>query len=227
MPGQASRMLTPEEQADFVALQRLTAELRRAKPNLYVNITTGTWPSPFWLWCSDSVWRGGADCGFCGEGSMRQQWINYRDAITQQLVVRRSPLYPLNSVMNQGITYARRGAAARMTNDLKDLKDEFRMFFADGAQLQELYMTPQMMTPAMWDVLAEAAKMVASQRGGARRHALGRRRREQGRSLRLRGLVAAEGDHCDTQPQQQARLLCVGRGNGVGIAGRRPRGATR
>ncbi len=40
---------------------------------------------------------------------------------------------------------------------MKDLIDEFRMFFGDGTQLQELYMTPQMMTPAMWDALAEAA----------------------------------------------------------------------
>ena len=45
-----------------------------------------------------------------------------------------------------------------MGNDLKDLKDEFRMFFGCGTQLQELYVTPQMMTPKMWDALAEAAK---------------------------------------------------------------------
>ena len=45
-----------------------------------------------------------------------------------------------------------------MGNDLKELKDEFRMFFADGTQVQELYMTPAMMTPPMWDALAEAAR---------------------------------------------------------------------
>jgi hypothetical protein len=32
------------------------------------------------------------------------------------------------------------------------------MFFGDGTQLQELYMTPQMMTPKLWDALAEAAR---------------------------------------------------------------------
>ena len=31
------------------------------------------------------------------------------------------------------------------------------MFFADGTQLQELYITPAMLTPKMWDALAEAA----------------------------------------------------------------------
>ena len=60
--------------------------------------------------------------------------------------------------MNQGITFAQRGIATRMGNDLKDLHDEFRMFFGCGTQLQELYMTPQLMTPEMWDALAEAAK---------------------------------------------------------------------
>ncbi len=144
--------------ADTDALLRLSAELHQARPGLYISNTTGTWPSPYWLWYGDSIWRGGKDCGFSGEGVTRQQWINYRDATTQQNVLRRAPLFPLNSVMNQGITYAQRGTATQMGNDLKDLKDEFRMFFGCGTQLQELYMTPQMMTPEMWDALAEAAK---------------------------------------------------------------------
>jgi len=35
--------------------------LREAEPNLYVNLTTGTYPSPFWLLYADSIWRGGDD----------------------------------------------------------------------------------------------------------------------------------------------------------------------
>jgi hypothetical protein len=155
--GMAYEKLTPGQRADIVALMGLADELRRLWPDLYLSITTGTWPSPYWLWHGDSVWRNGDDCGFCGQGSPRQQWINYRDATTQQMVVRRAPLFPLNSVMNQGITYAKLGTAARMANDLKDVVDEIRMFFGCGTQLQELYVTPQMMTPPMWDALAEAA----------------------------------------------------------------------
>jgi hypothetical protein len=155
--GLAYEKLAPDQRADIVALMRLADELRRLRPDLYLSLTTGTWPSPYWLWHGDSVWRNGDDCGFCGQGSRRQQWINYRDATTQQMVVRRGPLFPLNSVMNQGITYAKLGTAAQMANDLKDVVDEFRMFFGCGTQLQELYVTPQMMTPPMWDALAEAA----------------------------------------------------------------------
>ena len=158
LPNEEYRTPTPAQLEDIEAMLRLTADLRRAQPDVYLSITTGTWPSPYWLWHGDSIWRNGRDMDFIGEGTMRQRWLNYRDAVVRQMVARAGPLYPLNSLMTQGITYARRGNATRMTNELKDLKDEFRIFFASGTQLQELYVTPQMMTPEMWDALAEAAK---------------------------------------------------------------------
>ena len=143
--------------ADMAAMVRLCNELRCIRPDVYISLTTGTWPSPFWLWHGDSIWRNGEDSSFIGEGTLRQQWMNFRDATTQQMVVRRGPLFPLNSVMNQGILVAQLGNGARMGDDLKDVIDEFRMFFGSGTQLQELYMTPQRMTPPMWDALAESA----------------------------------------------------------------------
>jgi hypothetical protein len=147
-----------DDLADIAALLRLCQELRAMRPDAYLVLTTGIWPSPFWLWYGDSVSRNGEDADFCGEGSLRQQWINYRDMDTQQSVVRRGPLCPLNAVMSGGVMYARRGRAAPVNGDAKDLVDEFRMFFGTGTQVQELYMTPQMMTPALWDALAEAAR---------------------------------------------------------------------
>ena len=156
--GLEYKSLNAEELADMAAILQLCRDLRQVRSNLYISLTTGTWPSPYWLWQGDSIWRNGADSSFCGQGTMRQQWMNFRDATTQQMVVRRGPLFPLNSVMNQGILFAQLGNGARMANDLKDVVDEFRMFFGSGTQLQELYMTPQMMTPPMWDALAEAAQ---------------------------------------------------------------------
>ncbi len=142
---------------DIEGLLRLCGELRRLRPDVYLSITTGTWPSPYWLFHGDSIWRNGADCGFHGAGTMRQRWITYRDMITYRMIVQRAPLYPLNSLMVQGICYAQLGTATQMANDLGDLTDEIRMLFGSGTQLQELYVTPGMMTEAMWDALAEAA----------------------------------------------------------------------
>src|SRR5213078_215285 len=40
---------------DGDAMLRLVADLRAAKPDIYINQTTGTWPSPFWLLYVDST----------------------------------------------------------------------------------------------------------------------------------------------------------------------------
>lgn len=139
------------------AMFRLIAELRKIQPDLFVNLTTGTWPSVYYLWLGDSTWRGGADMGFVGPGSKRQQWINYRDAETYRGVVQRGPLYPLNSLMTQGVVHARLGYAAQLEMDPVEFRDEVRSFFASGTCTQELYITPQKLSARNWDDLAEAA----------------------------------------------------------------------
>lgn len=41
------------------ALIRIIEEMREEQPDLFVNTTIGSWPSPFFLMNSDSIWRGG------------------------------------------------------------------------------------------------------------------------------------------------------------------------
>lgn len=142
---------------DGDAMLRLVADLRAAKPDIYINQTTGTWPSPFWLLYVDSTWRGGADHDFHGKGSARQQWMTYRDIQTYRNVVQRGPLYPLNSLMLHGIIYATNASRLTTTSDA-DFADEAREFFGNGTQLQEMYITPSLMNSQNWDDLAEAAK---------------------------------------------------------------------
>ena len=142
--------------SDFDAAITLIGELRAEKPDLYVNLTTGTFPSPFWLRYADSIWRGGEDHSFAGVGTNRQQWITYRDGATFQGVVSRGPLFPLNSLMLHGLIYARR-ANKLDTDPGNDFPSEIRAYFGTGTQLQEMYVTPALLTAANWDALAEAA----------------------------------------------------------------------
>ena len=142
---------------DGDAMLRLVEDLRAAKPDIYINLTTGTWPSPFWLLSGDSTWRGGADHDFSGKGSARQQWMTYRDKETYDNVVQRGPLYPLNSLMLHGIIFATNASKLTTTSDA-DFADEVHEFFGNGTQLQEMYITPKLMNAQNWDDLAEAAK---------------------------------------------------------------------
>ncbi len=94
---------------------------------------------------------------FAGKGTRRQQWLTYRDADTYARMVVQAPLYPLNSFMNQGIAHAKWGTA-RLQADVEIFAQEVHSFFGVGTNLQELYISYDLMTDAMWDSLAEGAK---------------------------------------------------------------------
>ncbi|HEY3862635.1 MAG TPA: enterotoxin [Verrucomicrobiae bacterium] len=142
---------------DFEAMLKLIAELRSLKPDIYINQTTGTWPSPFWLLHADSIWRGGEDHSFVkGTAPQRERWISYKDNDVHDEVVGRSELYPLNSLMLHGIIYAKK--ADGLNHDKNNvLRSEIRAYFGNGTQLQEMYITPSLMTSQNWEDLAEAA----------------------------------------------------------------------
>ncbi len=143
--------------SDFDAMIALIGELRAARPDLFVNLTTGTYPSPFFLRYADSIWRGGEDHDFAGVGSDRQRWITYRDADTYQGIVKKAPLFPLNSLMLHGLIYARH--ADRLATDPQhDFGAEIRAYFGTGTQLQEMYVTPSLLSSDDWDTLAESAR---------------------------------------------------------------------
>lgn len=84
--------------------------------------------------------------------------MTYRDMVTYSNVVQAAPLYPINSLMNQGFAHARYGTALEVGADEGEIRRELRSFFASGTCLQELYVTPEKMTAANWDDLAETAK---------------------------------------------------------------------
>lgn len=143
--------------SDFSAMIHLIGRLREQEPDIFINLTTGTWPSPFWLRYADSTWRGGDDHSFDGVGSWRQKWITYRDEQTYRNIVERGPLYPLNSLMLHGIIYAQK-AKNLDTDPDGDFRDEVHDYFGTGTQLQEMYVTPSLLSEKNWDDLAESAK---------------------------------------------------------------------
>ena len=144
---------------DIHSMLELSKGLHDHKADVYVSATVGTWSSPFWLNYVDSIWRQGMDSGHHGDGDSRQQWMNYRDKVTYERVVKAGPLYPLNSLMVHGILIGDRPgrAPAEMELNEKSVADEIWSFFASGTSLQELYVSPGVSTKEMLDCLGEAA----------------------------------------------------------------------
>lgn len=143
----------------FMALLDVARNLRQENPDVFINVTVGTWPSPFWLNHVDSTWReGSSDVGWTGKGDDRETWLTFRDGYCRKMFVEASPLYPLNSAMHHGIVHGRAFQGEKVGKTGANLKNEARSYFANGASLQELYITPSMMTPEAWNHVAEAAK---------------------------------------------------------------------
>jgi hypothetical protein len=142
--------------SDFAAAISLIGDIRVDKPDTFINLTTGTWASPFWLRYADSIWRDGYDHNFAGVGPKREQWITYRDEQTYQNIVIKGPLFPLNSLMLHGIIFAQH-AVGLDTDPGHDFANEVHSYFATGTDLQEMYITPSLLTAQDWDTLAAAA----------------------------------------------------------------------
>lgn len=150
---------------DVEALLRISEDLRQLKPDVFLNPTTGTWPSPFWLLWADAIWRQESDAGFLGKGSDRQQWLTYRDNATYHATVQRGPLCPISSLMLHGIMlhkYAFKNPydpkSRGVSCEPADVRAEIRSYFATGTCMQELHIDPTLMSDTLWEVLAESAK---------------------------------------------------------------------
>ncbi len=92
-----------------------------------------------------------------GVGSSRQRWITYRDSQVYKNEVKEGPLFPLNSLMLHGMIYAAK-AQGLSTDPNNDFKDEVESFFGSGTQVQEMYVTPSLLSAGDWDTLAQGAK---------------------------------------------------------------------
>ena len=153
---------TGEENAEGII--NIEQELRKVKPDVFLNTTVGTWASPFWFQVSDAVWRQENDWGTIGDqGNSREKWITYRDRLVYQNYVQNSPLCPINTLMTHGFILSKYGGGvANMSKNYADIVREMRCAFACGSGMVEVYADFSLMNSInggkLWGDLAECIK---------------------------------------------------------------------
>ena len=158
---------TGEENAESII--NIEQELRKLKPDVFLNTTVGTWASPFWFQMSDAVWRQENDWGTAGnQGNSREQWITYRDRLVYQNFVQNSPLCPINTIMTHGFILSKYGGGvANMSRNYNDIVREMRCAFACGSGMVEIYADYALMNSInggkLWSELAECIKWQKAQ----------------------------------------------------------------
>ena len=141
------------------AIINIEREVRKIKPDIFLNTTVGTWASPFWFQFTDAVWRQVADYNVIGnQGSDRERWITYRDHLVYQNFVQNSPLCPINTLMTHGFILSKWGAVSK-DMDYEGIVRELRCAFACGSGMVELYNDYELMNKinkgTLWKDLAE------------------------------------------------------------------------
>ncbi len=136
--------------------------LKKKNRGVFINITTGTWHSPWWLQHADSVWMQGGDYGHDGWGSVRQRSITYKDWRMHIAFREKKAQFPLNALMTVGIVKGRYNTDAYRTPDQKesekDWKDHVMMNLGMGTMHLELYISPSIMSEKELAFLAEKIK---------------------------------------------------------------------
>ncbi len=144
---------------DAEGILRVLAELRKARPDIYLNTTVGTWASPFWYLHADSVWRQENDFDQMGTvGDARDKWMTYRDRLVHEVYVQGSPLMPINAIMTHGTIITHNGPPRVMSKDPANCVKEMRASFTSGSGLQEIYADSDILAKnngQLWDELAQ------------------------------------------------------------------------
>ena len=148
----------PADLEDAEGIISVATELRKKKPDIFINTTVGTWASPFWFHFVDSVWRQENDFGQVGNaGDERDRWITYRDRLVYEVFVQGAPLFPINCLMTHGTIITRNGPPNVMSKDPANCVKEMRAAFGSGSGLQEVYADAELLNQQngmLWDELA-------------------------------------------------------------------------
>ena len=155
LPGIYSREANVSTYIDIIKA------VRKINPNIYLNITTGTWLSPWWLKYADCIWMQGADYAYAEDVPSindRDKSITYRDAVLWDDYQKLNLLFPMSSLMTHGIIKGRLNFLGGKNESLDSFSNEVMMYFGRGVMMWELYVSPDLLSDGEWNAIASSIK---------------------------------------------------------------------
>jgi hypothetical protein len=128
-------------------------------PHAFLNITSGTWLSPWWVKYANTIWMQGGDYGYSRVPSIsrRDRAMTYRDFGLYSDYKIKDSWFPIANLMTHGII---KGDLQKL--GAKEPLDKFAnnaaLYFARGIAMWELYVSPDLLTNAQWNVIAQDIK---------------------------------------------------------------------
>jgi hypothetical protein len=131
---------------------------RTQSPDVFLNITSGTWLSPWWLKYANTIWMQGSDYGYANVPSIsqRDRAMTYRDTILYDDLVDKKFWFPIANLMTHGIIKGHLQKLGGEAEPLDKFTDNALLYFARGISMGELYISPDLLTDEEWDALASS-----------------------------------------------------------------------
>ncbi len=139
---------------------------RTLRPEIFLNVTSNMWLSPWWLMYADAIWMGCGDFGLIKTvpAIERREWaITYRDHHLWRRFRKERCQYPMTATMTHGVIYGKRNMLGGRNEPLDVWADNVVWYFLRGMQMKELYITPSILTDAQWDILGRACRWANDQ----------------------------------------------------------------
>ena len=135
--------------------------VRKINPDIFINITIGTWLSPWWLKYADCVWMQGEDYGYADNVPCindRDKAITYKDGVLWDDLRNQQLLFPISSIMTHGIIKGSLNLLGGKNETLDSFSNEVMMYFGRGVSMWELYLTPDLVSGDEWKSITSTIK---------------------------------------------------------------------
>lgn len=129
--------------------------VRELDPDIFLNITSGTWLSPWWLKYADTIWMQGRDYGWSDVPSIsrRDAAITYRDVVLHEDYQVHGVWFPITGLMTHGIIKGHLQKLGGEAEPLDKFTDNAILYFARGVSMWELYVSPNLLSEGEWKAL--------------------------------------------------------------------------
>ena len=134
--------------------------VRKENPNTYLNITSGTWLSPWWVKYANQIWMQGGDYGYSDLPSITQRdaAITYRDNTLFHDFNTYKFWFPIANLMTHGIIKGELQRLGGEQEPIDKFTDNALLYFARGVSMWELYISPDILSDAEWTAIAQSMK---------------------------------------------------------------------
>ena len=132
--------------------------VRAVNPKTYLNISSGTWLSPWWVKYANQIWMQGEDYGYADVPSFSQRdgAMTYKDFVLYDDLVTRDWWFPVSNMMTHGIIKGNLETLGGSDDPSDKFTNDVVFYLGRGVSMYELYISPDLLTDREWEAEGSA-----------------------------------------------------------------------